>query len=645
MLKMSAYFLLAIIFLVSPAIAQNSNMSVNAVRSARDSMAALPPEPPANSIMRGRVYYEDTGRPVKRASIMFVRSDVGNPGEMSGLTDGDGNFLVKNVPAGTYYAVINAPGVVSPIAYIDFSKLGPGNVGNDREIIEQALIDFDKIIVDGVNETYVQVRAKHGGAISGRVIYANGDPTIGAKVEILRKLNGKFVPVISSLANVMSMFSGLSSSSGQTDDRGMYRFSGLPPGEYVVKVSESVRHADNDERRGPGDAFAMLLFGSTNSLLNFYFPDAADLKDAQVLNVLLGQEQGEVNITIPDKSLFTLTGKVVARKDKKTLAGARISLQKKGQPDSSLFNLMGREMNSAVTDEEGNWKFRDLPQGEYSLTVTPDNSVRDYDPNDDDEDAGVSAKKTPPPPKFAKAYKDVQIEDKNLEDVIIELGYGAAISGSISVEGNKAMPLSVSLQALGEREESLSATTVYNYESMSSAANRAMPSIPQKINNEFKLENIAAGKITLKFNVSDDSYYVKSARSGMTDLMAGPLDVREGEMLSGVRIVLAKDTGTLKGKVLDDRDQPASGVALLVLPTDTAKRTSNFFKNVRSDAEGKFEIKLPPGEYAILFLKAGIMNGDPIAFKAWLDEEMKSPYKVSISAEGTANAALRKPSA
>ncbi|HEV7643424.1 MAG TPA: carboxypeptidase regulatory-like domain-containing protein [Pyrinomonadaceae bacterium] len=642
MLKTSAYFLLTIIFLACPAIAQNSNTAANAVQSGPLSIE-MPPIPPANSTMRGRVYYEDTGRPVKRASIMFVSSDSGGAGEKSGLTDGEGNFLIKNVPAGTYYAVINAPGVVSPIAYIDFSRFGPGGGGNDREALEQALVDFDKIIVDGVNETYVQVRAKHGGAISGRVIYANGDPAVGAKVEILRKVNGKFVSVVSSLASIMSMFSGSGSSSGQTDDRGMYRFPGLPPGEYVVKVSESVRHAENDERRGgPGDAFAMLLFGSTNSLLNFYFPDATDLKDAQVLNVLLGQEQGEVNITIPDKSLFTLTGKVIARKDKKTLAGVRIALQKKGQTDSSLFNMMGREMNSAVTDGEGNWKFKDLPQGEYSITVTSDNSHREYDSDDDDPDVGVTAKKIPPPVKFAKAFKDVLIEDKNLEDVIIELGYGAVVSGTVSVEGNKAMPMNVTIQAMGEHEENLSSATVFNYEG-SVSANRAMPSIPQKTNNEFKLENVAAGKITLKFNINEDSYYVKSARSGMTDLLAGPVDVKEGEMLSGVKIVLAKDTGTLKGKILDDRDQPASGVALLVLPTDSAKRSSNFFKNARSDGEGKFEMKLPPGEYAILFVKAGITSGDPIAFKAWLDEEMKSPYKVSISAEGTANAALRKP--
>jgi hypothetical protein len=645
MLKIPALLFLAIIFLACPAIAQNSNTATDAGRVAREAVMETPPEvPPANSTMRGRVYYEDTGRPVKRASIMFFRSDSGGPSEISGLTDGDGNFLIKNVRAGTYYAVINAPGVVSPIAYIDFSKVGPGNGGNDKGALEEALVDFDKIIVDGVNEAYVQIRAKRGGAISGRVIYENGDPVIGSKMEVLRKVNGNYVSVISGLSTVMSMFTGGGSGNGQTDDRGMYRFSGLPPGEYIVKVSESVRHTDSDDRSGPSDTFMLLLFGSKNSLLNFYFPDATDLKDAQVLNVLLGQEQGEINITIPDKSLFTVSGKVLSRKDKKPLAGARIVLQKKGPAEFSIFNGVGRDMNAAVTDEAGNWRFKDIPKGDYSMTITPDNSLQDYEDLMDDEDSPSAAKaKKVQSPKFAIAFKGVQVEDKNLEDVMIELGYGATVAGSISVENNKAMPSSVSVQAMGEHEELLSTAMVWNYD-WSSNSNRALTSIPQKINSEFKLESIAAGKIDLKFQVSDNNYYVKSARSGMTDLLAGPVDIKEGETLSGVRIVLAKDTGTLKGRVLDDQDHPASGVSLLVLPTDPARRSSSFFKNARSDGEGKFEMKLPPGEYAILFLKAGVMDSGPVALKAWLDEEMKSPYKVSISAEGTANASLRRPS-
>jgi hypothetical protein len=643
MLKIPAFFLFTIILFIFPAMAQNSNTAANRPRPSKPvsdaglaSNVPLPP-PPATSIIRGRVYYEDTGRAVKRTLIMFI-ADGSGPGEMTGLTDGDGNFMVKNVRAGTYYAVVNAPGVVSPVAYLDFAKMGPGSAGGEKESLNEAFVNFDKIVVDGVNEVYVQVPAKRGGAISGRVFYENGDPAIGVKVEMLRKVNGKYISVISSLMSIMSMFSG--GTGGQTDDRGMYRFSGLPAGDYIVKVSESAQHTDEQQQRF-GGGMESLLFGFS-SMLTFYYPDASDAKDAQMLNVLLGQEQSEINIAIPDKRLFSLAGKVISQKDKKPLAGAKVSLKKKGQTDSSLFSLIGAEMNVVTADVEGNWKFKELPKGDYTITVVPANK-QDYQDDDSPSEyngaANTARPNAPLKPTFAKSFKDAEIDDKSIEDLVIELGYGATVSGTFSVDNNKDMPQNASIQAFGENDELLSSATVWNYR-RGSSANVAIPT--PKTSLDFKLENVASGKINLKFQMSDD-YYIKSARSGMLDLMAAPLDIKEGDLISGVKVVLANDVGTLKGRILDDKDHAVAGTALLLVPTDTARRNSNFYKNVRSDTDGRFEIKLPPGEYAVLFIKPGITDGEKSLFTAWLDEAMKSPEKASVSADGTTNINLRAP--
>jgi hypothetical protein len=299
-----------------------------------------------------------------------------------------------------------------------------------------------------------------------------------------------------------------------------------------------------------------------------------------------------------------------------------------------------------VTDEEGNWKFKEIPKGDYSLDVTPDNSRgEDEDEYSSDYNGSTNTpirSAAPPKPKFARAFKDATVEDKDVSDLIVEVGYGATISGTATVENNKEMPSNVSIRAIGENDELLGAAAVANYKLP--PANSNTGPMPLKAVNEFKLENVPPGKITLKFLVADSDYYVKSARSGMTDLMTTPLNINEGEMLSGVKIVLANDAGTLKGRVLDDKDHPVSGVALLLVPTDEAKkRSANFFKNARSDADGKFEVKLPPGEYAILFLKAGVADEDQAAFDSWRDEAMKHADKVSINPEGTANVTLRKP--
>jgi uncharacterized GH25 family protein len=648
MLKIPLFFLLAITAFVLPAIAQNTNIAIKsngAVRSARalSNTNAAPEVPPANSTLRGRVYYEDTGRPVKRASLMLLDVGRNGPGEFSALTDGDGEFVIRNVKAGSYFAMVNAPGVVSPMAFLDIGSVGRET---DSGAFDEAAANFEKIEVDGVNETVVQIAAKRGGAVSGRIVYENGDPAIGVRVEVLRKAGGKFMPVVSNLSSLMAMFSG-GLGSGQADDRGMFRFSGLPAGEYVVKVSESAQHTV-DNNKGPrygAQAFEALFFGGS-SFLTFYFPDAAEVKDAQILNVLMGQELGEINITIPDKSLFKLSGKVISMKNKKPLAGAKVSLQTKNDNVVSLFGDLNKQLNTAVTDEEGNWNFKELPKGDYSVMVEPGTSPGEYGDYpyavNTNANTGGARPKNPPEPKYAKKFQALKLEDKDLTDVVIELGYGAMISGTVSVENNKEMPSqTVSIVVLGEKDEMLASASVWN---SSEDDEESYVRTPQKGGNDFKMENVSAGKVRFRFSVADKDYYVKSARAGMTDLMTEPLEMKEGDVFSNVKVILANDTGTLKGKILDNKDRPASGVLLLLVPTDAAKKRSpNFFKNVRSDAEGKFQVKLPPGEYFILFLKPGIADGEQAAFNGWLDEALKNADKVSISADGTSTVTLKKP--
>jgi Carboxypeptidase regulatory-like domain len=640
-----------ILSIFSISYAQNANRPMSAVARPAGSPKPMAMATPMQlSVIKGRVYYEDTGRPVKRTTIMFANSASG-PGEVSGMTDGDGNFTVKNVRAGTYYAIVNAPGVVTPISYVDLSKVGPHGNGAEKDELDQAFVNFDKIIVDGVNEVYVQIPAKRGAAVSGRVMYANGDPAIGVKIEVLRKVDGKYVGV---MPNLSSIFALMGAGGSQTDDRGMYRFAGLPDGEFVVKVSESAQHADSDENQyGPmGMGMSFLMLGAS-PLLNFYYPNVTDVKEAQPLNLLLGQEQSEINIVIPDNRLFNLSGKVISQKDKKPLAGAKLFLQKKNA-DLSLFSLMGAELNAATTDAEGNWRFKEIPKGEYSIKVDVSRLNANYSHDDDDYPDGPSDNSNTvklPPKKFAVGFKETEVDDKDVSDVIIEVGYGATVAGTISVEGNKDMPQSVSIQAFNNTandtaKEPVAMASLWNDKyGYSGASNANVARVPSKINNEFKLEGVTAGKITIKFTAGDSKYYVKSAKLGMTDLLAGPLELKEGESLSGAKIVFANDAGTLRGRVLDDKDHAAPGLAIVIVPTDDAKRRSgNFTRTLHTDADGVFEIKLAPAEYYVVFAKAGISSGDQTQFNSWLEDAVRNGEKVSISPEGTSNMSLRKPS-
>ncbi len=95
---------------------------------------------------------------------------------------------------------------------------------------------FDLIEVDGREDSNVTVHARRGASIAGRVSYADGDPAVNVNVSLMRRSADGRVQKYLTGANIASL-AGL-----RTDDRGMFRLTGLPPGEYLIGVNESVNH-------------------------------------------------------------------------------------------------------------------------------------------------------------------------------------------------------------------------------------------------------------------------------------------------------------------------------------------------------------------------------------------------------------------
>jgi hypothetical protein len=66
------------------------------------------PAPTPKSTVRGRVVYDDTEHPVRRAEISLTQ--IPDRGNMKSATDRQGRFTIKNVPAGTYYVSAKTKG-------------------------------------------------------------------------------------------------------------------------------------------------------------------------------------------------------------------------------------------------------------------------------------------------------------------------------------------------------------------------------------------------------------------------------------------------------------------------------------------------------------------------------------------------------
>src|SRR4030081_3171025 len=89
--------------------------------AAQDPARPVTPEneekaPVAKSTVKGRVVYEDSEKPVRRAPINLIQ--LSSKGNIETATDRAGKFVIKNVPAGRYYVFVDSPGIITPVAFI-----------------------------------------------------------------------------------------------------------------------------------------------------------------------------------------------------------------------------------------------------------------------------------------------------------------------------------------------------------------------------------------------------------------------------------------------------------------------------------------------------------------------------------------------
>lgn len=185
----------------------------------------LPPIARAG-VISGQVVDAGSGRPVSAVVVSISGPSIPlrvapgmQPGMIGGgvssstpgvLTGADGRFAFRELPAGSY-GISARKGGYAEGAY---GRRRPG--GASQSVI----------LSDTRTPADVVVRVWKNVTIAGTVTDEAGEPVVGVQLRALeRTLMGgrpRFVPM---------------GPSAMTDDRGMYRFSSLLPGEYLVVAS------------------------------------------------------------------------------------------------------------------------------------------------------------------------------------------------------------------------------------------------------------------------------------------------------------------------------------------------------------------------------------------------------------------------
>src|SRR5581483_4394826 len=188
------------------------------------SRAAIPTKAtekaPPPCTVSGRAVSAAEGSPLKSARVILMPDQRGEawkqPQVYSTLSESDGRFTIKNVPAGRYRFSAKHTG------YVDQSYQSSG-ADTGAVLALQAGQEIRDVIF----------RMTLAAVINGKVSDEDGEPMAGIQVVALHR------PTEDELAEHRwrPNHQELSPVAGaQTDDRGQYRLYGLKPGEYYIRA-------------------------------------------------------------------------------------------------------------------------------------------------------------------------------------------------------------------------------------------------------------------------------------------------------------------------------------------------------------------------------------------------------------------------
>src|SRR5678815_853491 len=167
------------------------------------------PQTPRGSI-QGTVVFLSTGSPIAGAEVELTSVEGGRVISRTAKTTGSGQFAFSDLPAGAGYQLVARGAGFRPTAY------GQRNSRDRWSTI--ALSEGEKV-------TNLRIGVQGISQMSGRVLERSGRALAGASVVAMRPV---YVDGRKSLQRA-----GLT----VTNFSGVYRFSGLPPGRYYLRIS------------------------------------------------------------------------------------------------------------------------------------------------------------------------------------------------------------------------------------------------------------------------------------------------------------------------------------------------------------------------------------------------------------------------
>jgi hypothetical protein len=490
------------------------------------------PSPKPASTITGRVTVHGQGFSGAVVALWDrLHSEPQSQGTLTARTDQDGNYKIASIPVGNYNV---SPRSAEYVLTENGEPAAPRYVAITRG---EAL--------EGINFEMLR-----GGVITGRITNSDNKPMIEGLVNLIR--------VDPEAAGQGSNSIPSSRLGGRTDDRGIYRMYGLPPGHYKVAAGWPL-------------TVQATLTGSP-AYRRVYYPDATDESKAETINLAEGAEASHVDINVGSViETVAISGRIV---DDAT--GQPIPNLNYGLTGYAGTRPAGSVSQAGTTNGRGEFNLDNIPAGRYAILVPP-------------HLVPIGA----PPPPFYGDLTPFDVAGENVTGLEIRLHATLDVSGVVAFEGINNPSVLAQMPQLSVRVNSLKIGSPISFQS-------------SMIDSDwtFAVSGLRPGEIYFSVGPSPIvlvPFQIKRIeRDGVEQTRN--IELKAGEHLTGIRLVLVFGTSTVRGLVKFENGTPPRNARVIArLWPSVRTQSRDPVAAAFVDPRGSFLIQhVPAGNYTLI---------------------------------------------
>lgn len=424
-----------------------------------------------------------------------------------------------------------------------------------------------------------------GGTILGTVLDDENQPLEDAEVSAIRLAFHR-----GGLAEEAQV------STVKTDDLGEFRLFDLPPGDYFVRALNMHTYMEETTSK---------FHDSISAFRSTYYPGTPTTENAQKVKVRAGGETSGVRFSMSKQLTFSISGTII------DATAATIPKRYFVSPGHVGTGTLG--LTPPAPNPDGTFLIPGVPSGEYILWAF---ALMTGPATDAERQLN-----------FSSGGKVIEVSDNDVH-ADIQIGTRGEVDGRVVIENSSSQSiLGIGVTLLPELLKKVFDKFNNLYDSTTDQGGR------------FRITRVETGRYNFSL-YGKTEMYLKKAVCNNVDYTFRQFTMDAGETFGNCVLLLANDTGVIKGQVLNG-DKPVADEVVVAIPESPALRElARYTVTGSTNAKGEYQLKaIVPGDY---FVFAVPHDDEESYFDInFADRNLRDAERVSVKSSETKTVLLK----